>query len=106
MNIQRLRNLTTGYLHTDIGHVYEDLELITGQQGVMTHMLPRLCRAIEPWLRQVVTDDRFWDGKYDPTHVGEYDLPEPVQAEREQMAKNYVAQPDPLAGKEVAVVQI
>lgn len=106
MNIQRLRNLTTGYLHTDIGHVYEDLELLTGQKGVMTHMLPRLIRAIEPWLLKVVTDNRFWDDKYDPTHNGEYELPEPTHAEREQVIKNYTAQPDPLANKEVVVVQI
>ena len=29
MNIQRLRNLTTGILHTEMGHIYQDLETIT-----------------------------------------------------------------------------
>ena len=32
MDIQRLRNLTTGRLHTEMGHIYEDLELITGMR--------------------------------------------------------------------------
>lgn len=67
MNIQRLRNLTTGRLHTEIGHIYEDLGIITGETGLMTHMLPRAMRACEPWLREHVTDPRFWDGEYDPT---------------------------------------
>ena len=36
MNIQRLRNLTTGRLHTEMGHIYEDLGIITGETGLMT----------------------------------------------------------------------
>ncbi len=47
---QRLRNLTTSRLHTDIGCVYEDLGIITGETGLMTHMLPRAMGAVEPWL--------------------------------------------------------
>ena len=77
MDIQRLRNLTTGRLHTDISHVYEDLGIITGEAGLMTHMLPRAMRAAEPWLREHVTDARFWDEQYDTTHTGEFDLPTP-----------------------------
>ena len=53
MDIQRLRNGATGKLHTDIGHVYEDLEIITGEKGLMTHMLPRVCNAVRPWLQKV-----------------------------------------------------
>lgn len=41
------------------------LEIITGERGLMTHMLPRAARAVEPWLREHVTDPRFWDGEYD-----------------------------------------
>ncbi len=36
-DIQRLRNLTTGILHTEIGHIYEDIESITGAKGVMAN---------------------------------------------------------------------
>jgi hypothetical protein len=93
MNIQRLRNLTTGRLHTDMAHICEDLQLITGESGLMTHMLPRALRAVEPWLRQHVTDPRFWDDRYDPSHVGEYALPEPTAEDRNAMMKNYLLNP-------------
>lgn len=106
MDIQRLRNLTTGRLHTEIGHVYEDLEIITGERGLMTHMLPRAARAVEPWLREHVTDARFWDGEYDPTHTGDLALPQPTDADRKAMFERYAAQPNPLAGKEVIGVVV
>lgn len=105
MNAQRLRNLTTGRLHTGMGHIYEDLGTITGESGLMTHMLPRAMRAVEPWLRQHVTDPRFWDGEYDKTHTGEIDLPEPTEQDRAEMFDRYKEMPNPLAGKDVVVIQ-
>jgi len=101
MDIQRLRNLTTARLHTEMQHIYEDLEMITGESGLMTHMLPRVMRSVEPWLRQHVTDARFWDGKYDLSHVGEYPLPQPTAEDRTAMMKRYFAQPNPLDRKNV-----
>ena len=106
MDIQRLRNLTTGRLHTEIGHIYEDLETITGERGLMTHMLPRAARAVEPWLREHVTEKRFWDGEYDTTHTGEYALPEPTADDRTAMLDRYKAQQNPLDGKDVIAVQV
>lgn len=106
MDIQRLRNLTTGRLHTEMEHFYQDLELITGMEGLFTHMLPRAWRAIVPWLRENVKDSRFWDDEYDVTHVGEYELPTPTTEERAEMLKRYMAQPDPLAGKPVVIVNV
>ena len=35
MDIQRLRNITTCRLHTERGHVYEDLGYIVGDNGLM-----------------------------------------------------------------------
>ena len=105
MDIQRLRNLTTGLLHTNIGHIYEDLGTITGETGLMTHMLPRAMRAAEPWLREHVTDPRFWDGKYDTSHTGEIALPEPTPEDRAAMLERYKSQPNPLDGKDVLVVR-
>jgi|LakMenEpi03Aug12_release.lakeMendotaPanAssembly.Ray.scaffolds.fasta_scaffold144479_3 hypothetical protein len=105
-NSQRLRNLTTGRPHTEMQHIHEDLELITGESGFMTDMLPRMSRAVEPWLRQHVTDPKFWDGKYDPSHVGEYPLPEPTAEDRKAMMESYLAQPNPLEGKDVIAVTI
>ena len=106
MDIQRLRNLTTGRLHTDIGCVYEDLGSIIGERGLMTHMLPRVMRAVEPWLREHVTDPRLWDGKYDTTHTGTINVPEPTAEDRKAMLERYMAQPNPLAGKDVLAVQV
>jgi hypothetical protein len=105
MNIQRLRNLTTGRLHTEMSHIYEDLWWITGEQGLMTHMLPRVMDAVEPWLKESVTDPRFWDGEYDTSHTGEYELPEPTKDERSAMFQRFKAMPNPLEGKDVFVVQ-
>jgi hypothetical protein len=91
MNIQRLRNLTTGRLHTEMSHIYEDLGWITGEQGLMTHMLPRVMDAVEPWLKESVTDPRFWDGEYDTSQTGEYELPEPTKDERSVMFQRFKA---------------
>ena len=89
MNIQRLRNLTTGLLHTTIGDIYEDLETITGTSGLLSHMLPKVLDACEPWLRKHVTDPKFWDGKYDPTHIGDFKLPESSAEERKAMFEHF-----------------
>jgi hypothetical protein len=57
-----------------MGHIYEDMEALTDMEGVMTHMIPNVMRAMEPWLKEKITDDRFWDGKHDPEHIGEYEI--------------------------------
>jgi len=105
VDIQRLRNLTTHRLHTKMEHIYEDLEFITGERGLMTHMLPRVLDAIEPWLRERVQDERFWDGKHDPSHVGEFDLEAMTPDENAAALTRYAAMPSHLAGKKVVVVQ-
>lgn len=85
MDIQRLRNLTTHKLHTEMKHIYEDLEAITGIEGLMTYMLPRACDACTPWLVRHVTDERFWDDKFDESHVGTIELPTPSEIDRKEM---------------------
>ena len=60
MNIQRLRNLTTGILHTDIACVYEDIEHLIGETGIFTHMIPDAMRALRPWLRARVAEPAAW----------------------------------------------
>ena len=106
MTNQRLRTLTTNLLHTDIRCACEDIEIITGKPGIMIYMIPRAMQACEPWLRKHVTDPRFWDGKYDPSHTGETELPTPSEADRKEMFERYAAQPDPLAGKEVVKIVV
>lgn len=70
ISCQRLRNLTTGRLHTKITDVYEDLITFTGKKTICSHDLPVAFNLVMPWLRQSVTDPRFWDNKYDTTHTG------------------------------------
>ena len=106
MDIQRLRNLTTGILHTKIDHVYEDLGLITGELGLMTHMLPRVMKAVEPWLKEQINNERFWDGKFDTTHVGEINLPEATEEEKKVFFERFAAMPNPLTGKSVVGVVV
>lgn len=97
MTNQRLRNLTTGKLHTKMEDIYEDVEYITGEKGVMTHMLPNAFRAMQDWLREKVTDARFWDDAYDVTHTGETDLQPMTDDERDAFWKRYGALPHPFA---------
>lgn len=103
MDIQRLRNLTTGRLHTQMDHVYQDLELLTGEPGIMTHMI-RVMRAVEPWLRDHIKEGRFWDGEFDTEHIGEIDLPTPSAEDRKAMFERFAAMPNPSAGKDVMAV--
>jgi hypothetical protein len=91
MDIQRLRNLTTGVLHTEMSHIYKDLEYISGNKGIMTHMIPRVLRAVEPWLREKVQDERFWDGKWDTSHTGEFHLDPMTNEEQEKMFNRFAA---------------
>ncbi len=106
MDIQRLRNLTTGRLHTNMSHIYQDIEYFTGEEGIMTHMLPNACRALEPYLKKKLKDIRFWDGKYDTSHTGNIDIKPMDKKEREDFFKQYAKSPSLLADKEVIVVQV
>jgi hypothetical protein len=94
---QRLRNLTTHRKHTEMENIYEDLEWLCGESGLMTHMLPNMLEAVTPWLRQYVTDEKYWDGKYDTSHVEVLTLPTPTTLEREEMWNRYRALPSPFA---------
>ena len=102
----RLRNLTTGILHTDIGDVYRDLGTIAGVDGLMTHQLPRVLACVTPWLKDHVKDPWMWEKKHDPKDDWELTLPEPTQADRAVMLENYKAMPDPLAGKATIAVVV
>jgi len=106
MDIQRLRNLTTGRLHTEMGHIYEDLGKLTGEKGLMTHMLPRAMRAVEPWLRERVNDPKFWDGEFDTSHTGSFDLPETTAEDKKVFSARFTDMPHPLAGKTIVSVEV
>ena len=96
MDIQRLRNLTTGMLHTEITHVYEDIETITGLPGLRTHQIPNAITALKPWLLDNVMNSRFWDDNFDITHVGNIELPEMTDDERDALLERFADLPSPL----------
>lgn len=106
IDIQRLRNLTTGRLHTEMDHVYEDIEFFTGQPGVMTHQIPRALRALQPWLEKQFPEPRLWDGAFDPTHTGVVNAGPMSADECRSFFKRYIDQPDPLAGAQVIAVVV
>lgn len=95
MDNQRIRNLTTGLLHTKIRDIYEDIEFMVGEQGIMTHQLPNARDALEPFLKFRIGDERFWDGQYDPTHVGELNITPLTDDERETFWKRFTELPHP-----------
>ena len=97
MDIQRLRNLTTGRLHTKMEDIYADIDTLTGEAGVMTHMLPNACRALEPYLREVAPDARLWDGAYDVSHTGQIAVPQMNAEQRDEFWKRFGALPSPFA---------
>lgn len=77
--------------------IYADIEHLTGEKGLMRHQLPNAVRALEPYLRKKVTDYRFWDGEYNPAHVGEVDVPSMDEAEKKAFWERYGAMPSLLA---------
>lgn len=96
IDCQRLRNLTTGRLHTEMSHIYQDLEMFSGWDSLLTHQLPRVNKALRPWLKEVVEDERFWDGQYDVSHTGTAVVRMPTSEERAVFAIRYGQLPNPL----------
>ncbi len=97
MEAQRLRNLTTGRLHTDMSHIYQDMEFLSGMKGLMTHMLPNVMRAMTPWLKNKVKDGRFWDGEFDKSHKGDYKLEPMNELEKKLLVERYSKLPHPFS---------
>ncbi len=106
MDIQRLRNLTTGKLHTSMAHIYKDIDYLTGESGVMSHMIPHALWSMEPWLRKYVPAQRFWNNEYDPSHIGDIDMPVMTAEERAEFFQLFKAGPSLLAGKDVIEVHL
>lgn len=70
IDIQRVRNLTTGRLHTDMTHIYDDLMFLLSLDDIRTEQLPQANHLVEPSLKRQFPDARFWDGKFDTSHTG------------------------------------
>jgi hypothetical protein len=55
----KLRNITTGILHTNIDDVYLFLEEYVGAKGIMTHQLGSAVKALTPILQTKLSDEWF-----------------------------------------------
>jgi hypothetical protein len=75
MDIQRLRNLTTNKLHTKVSDIYEDIAFLTGEPATKPHQLADILGVIEMYLYDRLEDNRFWNDTFDPSHIGEIDIP-------------------------------
>jgi len=89
MNIQRIRNLTTGILHTRQEHVQEDLEFLFGHELPET-LIPEIASAIMPWLREKLQDERLFNPEYDPNQQGDVNLQPLTKPERESFWRGYL----------------
>jgi len=75
----RLRNLTTGLLHTHIDFIYKDIEFLVGDSGIMTHHLGMAAVALKPFLQSRLPAS-FFERVYKPEEKGETEI-EPLTAE-------------------------
>lgn len=74
MDIQRIRNLTTGILHTKMEDIHEDIEYLVVTKGVTDNILYAANRALQPFLRERLSDQRFWNEALDYGHTGDIPL--------------------------------
>ena len=58
--VGKLRNITTGILHTNIDDVYEFFEIYTNEKGIMTHHLGSATKAMQPILKTKLSKQWFY----------------------------------------------
>lgn len=87
--VGKLRNITTGILHTSIGDVYEFLEQYTGAEGIMTHQIPSACRALEPIIKNKLPESWFVKEWIKVGLEAETDCPDMSENERKQFWESY-----------------
>ena len=87
----KLRNITSGILHTGIGDIYVFLEEYLDEKGIMTHQLPSACQALvnilkrklpEEWFTEEWIKDRDWQ-------VQEVEISDLTQEEKDEFWKEY-----------------
>lgn len=69
MSKLRLRTLTTGLLHTEPKHVYEDIKFFTGVDVLTTQMADAV-DSMQPILKRRLHDGAYWNGKVELHHTG------------------------------------
>jgi len=78
-------------------HIYQDMETLTGMEGLFTHMLPNVMKAMEPWLKEKVKEPRFWNDEHDTEHAGDYEIEPMSKDEKTLVMQRYSKLPHPFS---------
>ena len=89
MDVQRLRNLTTGVVHTEEEHIPQDIEYLTGVPGILGEMIPAAIKALKPWLSDLIDDDSMWGAWVDVSNQGELEIHPMNYAEKKAFFKRF-----------------
>lgn len=89
MDVQRLRNLTTGIVHTEDEHIPQDIEFLTGVPGVTGEMIPTAIKALKPWLHSQIDDDSMWGSFINTSDQGELDIEPMKYSEKKAFFKRF-----------------
>jgi len=85
----KLRNITTGILHTQIGDVYTFFEDYLDAKGIMTHQLPSAGRALESILKTKL-DKEWFEKVWTKTGLDEpVEIPDLTDQEKKDFWKQY-----------------
>ena len=85
----KLRNVTSGRLHTDIGDVYKFYEEYCGANGIMTHHIPIAYQALLPILKSKLSEEWFSD-EWIKTGLDEVvEVPEMTEEEKATFWKSF-----------------
>lgn len=83
---QRIRNLTTGIVHTKLVDMYLDIDRITGSP-IVTGRLGIALAELRPWLRKHIPDQQYWNVRRDLSHCGEVEIPAMSDNDKEQFRR-------------------
>lgn len=104
----QLLNITTGRLWTQMSDIYSFFEAISGEDGIMTHMLPNALKAFKN--TDLYTREPFislpTEG-FNPEHVENDEISfEVTDEDRKQFWKKFEEIPSLLLGKDVMLIQL
>jgi hypothetical protein len=85
----KLRNVTSGRLHTNIGDVYQFYTEYCGADGIMTHHIPSAFQALLPILKSKLSEEWFTD-EWIKTGLDEpVEVPEMTQDEKDKFWESF-----------------
>lgn len=88
---QRIRNLTTNFIHTHINHYLNDAFLIMGF-GYKEVNMARFIIALDAYLSSIVSDDRLWNGVMDRNDIGDIEVKKMNQKEQQIFQQQYATE--------------